>query len=430
MRITDIIKNDNMVQNLGRHQIEFDKVQNQLSTGKRIRRPSESPSDASNQMYFRTRLKELKQFENNIGEGKTRLNLVDGQLGQLTDILQRIRVLTVQAANGIYQGDNFFALKHAIAKEVDQHLESVLDLANAKDVTGRSLFGGHDAEGPAFVKVLQSSGIDASRSLSASSGAGLDQDQIVEVRYRGNIGQNLREIERGQYMSVNVPGNRAFWATNITITGSVDNEDYSALSEQSFRLNGTEIKVALGDTVDDIIEKINRVGIEIRADKVGQNYLSLHSTSAHQPWLEDVGNSTVLKDLGLLSNDPLAKPNEYSESATVSGLSIFDMIIKLRDDLTKGDQLEIGGRDLGNIDSSINNVLRHRADVGARVNRLESHEKKVAWDSTHMTELLAESEGIDFPETIMNLKWLETVHNYALNVGARIIRPKLLDFIR
>ena len=64
------------------------------------------------------------------------------------------------------------------------------------------------------------------------------------------------------------------------------------------------------------------------------------------------------------------------------------------------------------------------------MNRLESHEKKVAWDSTHMTELLAESEGIDFPETIMNLKWLETVHNYALNVGARIIRPKLLDFIR
>ena len=77
------------------------------------------------------------------------------------------------------------------------------------------------------------------------------------------------------------------------------------------------------DTVDDIIEKINRVGIEIRADKVGQNYLSLYSTSSHQPWLEDVGNSTVLKDLGLLSNDPLATPNEYSDECYCFWFDVF-----------------------------------------------------------------------------------------------------------
>jgi len=47
-----------------------------------------------------------------------------------------------------------------------------------------------------------------------------------------------------------------------------------------------------------------------------------------------------------------------------------------------------------------------------------------------MTELLAESEGIDVAESIMNLKWLESVHQYALNVGARVIKPTLVDFIR
>jgi flagellar hook-associated protein 3 FlgL len=56
--------------------------------------------------------------------------------------------------------------------------------------------------------------------------------------------------------------------------------------------------------------------------------------------------------------------------------------------------------------------------------------KKISWDKTFTTELLAKNEGIDFPETIMNLKWIENVFNYSLNVGSRIIRPTLMDFLR
>ncbi|HOE21310.1 MAG TPA: flagellar biosynthesis protein FlgL, partial [Spirochaetota bacterium] len=42
----------------------------------------------------------------------------------------------------------------------------------------------------------------------------------------------------------------------------------------------------------------------------------------------------------------------------------------------------------------------------------------------------SKSEGIDFPETIMNFRWLESVHNNALAVGARSIKPTLMDFLR
>ena len=122
--------------------------------------------------------------------------------------------------------------------------------------------------------------------------------------------------------------------------------------------------------------------------------------------------------------------NNYAESARVSGSSIFDVLIKLRNDLFSGDQLEIGGRDLGNLDEAMKNVLRFRAEVGAKQNRMEEHEKRIAFDKTFMNELLAKSEGIDFPEAIMNMKWLETVQGYALNVGSRIIRPSLLDFLK
>ncbi|HNH11372.1 MAG TPA: flagellin, partial [Leptospiraceae bacterium] len=94
------------------------------------------------------------------------------------------------------------------------------------------------------------------------------------------------------------------------------------------------------------------------------------------------------------------------------------------------DQQRIGGKDLGDIDSALENILRYRTEVGAKQNRVENHAERVAFDKTFMSELLSNNEGVDFPEAIMNLKWLETVHSYSLNIGSRIIRPTLLDFLK
>ena len=46
--------------------------------------------------------------------------------------------------------------------------------------------------------------------------------------------------------------------------------------------------------------------------------------------------------------------------------------------------------------------------------------KRIDFDKSFMAELLAKTEAIDFPETIMNLKWLETIHQSALSVGSKL----------
>ncbi len=399
----------------------MDKVQNQLATGQRISRPGDDPSAATNQMYYRSRVNELDQFAQNIEAGMSRLNHMDGELSRVTEIIHRVRQLAVQASNGIYQGDSGFELKNAIAKEIDQHLRALIDIANGRDATGRPLFGGHEVDRPPFEPILSS--------IRGLQGIELD-NQIVGVEYRGDNGKRLTEVERSQYIDVNLPGNHAFWGTNMTVTGATDNSGYVSTTDQAFRIDGVEVRVAAGDTIDDIIDKINQSGIEVKASKIGQDYISLSTTEPHQIWLEDMEGSTVLRDIGLVSSDNSEPPNNFSETARVNGRSVFDVLIKFRDDLIAGDQLEISGRDLGNLDSALENVLRFRAEVGAKQNRMEEHTKRVAWDKTYMTELLAESEGIDVAESIMNLKWLESVHQYALNVGARVIKPTLVDFIR
>lgn len=421
MRITGLMQNQSTVRTLNRHQYEMDKIQTQLATGQKIQTPKDDPAAATNQMFFRTRINELDQFDRNISDGTARLNLMDGELGRITDIMQRIRVLTVQASNGTYQGDNAFELKNAIASEIDQHLRALIDIGNGKDATGLPLFGGYMVERAPFEPIV--SNVKGLKGLEL-------ENQIVGVEYRGDIGKRLLEVERSQYIDVNMPGNQALWGTNFTITGSVDNSGYIASSDQAFKIDGVEIRVQAGDTVDDIIDKINHAGLDVKASKIGQDFVSLHSTAPHQIWLEDMEGGTVLKDIGLVSADRTRPPNNYADTARVSGLSLFDVVIKLRNDLLAGDQLEISGRDLGNLDEALDNVLRHRAQIGARQNRLEEHTKRVSWDKNYMTELLASNEGIDVAETVMNLKWIESVHSYALNVGARIIKPTLMDFLR
>lgn len=421
MRITNQISNNTLVNTLARHQSQLDETQNQLGTGLKISRPSDDPSATTNNMYFRSRVNELDQFMKNATEGKARLQQVDGQLERVTEILQRVRVLTVQASNGIYQGDKGFELEVAIGKEINELLKATIDIANTRDVTGRYLFGGHTIDRPPFeameAKMKGLKGIEI-------------QDQIVGVEYRGDIGDQVREIERGEYMGVNVAGNKAFWGTNMSITANRDSSEYAATSDQKFKIDGVEISISAGDRLDDIIDKINSSPLDVKASKLGSDNITLSSTSPHQIWLEDSDAGTVLRDLGLVEVNYSEPPTNYSKEATVAGNSIFDVMIQLRNDLTAKDQERISGRDLADIDMALENILRHRSIVGAKMNRLEEHEKRIDFDKSFMAELLAKNEAIDFPETIMNLKWLETIHQSALSVGSKVIKPTLMDFLR
>ncbi|MDH5719101.1 MAG: flagellar hook-associated protein 3 [Spirochaetia bacterium] len=417
MRVTNQMISNSLVHTLNKQKYEIQKSQQNLGTGKKIQFPSDDPVAAASQLLLNSRVRELNQYGRNINESKDRLHLTDNQLARVTDVFQRIRELTVQGANGIYTE---FELKDVIAKEINQHLNSLVDIANIKDATGRSLFGGSVIERDPFLAVYTHSGSSGVENANA----------LVGVQYQGDIQALKREIERGEEMIIGTPGNRVFWGTNAAIQSNRDSSNFIAQGDQVFSIDGVKIKVSSGDTLNDIIDKINNAPIEVKASRGAQNDIILTGTTPHQIWLDDVEEGTVLQTLGLINGSDPQPPGNYNPSATVTGFSAFDLVIQLRDDFVNNDKALIGGRDLEAIDLAIENVLRHRAEIGARVNRLEQHEKRITWDESYVKELLAKNESIDVVETIMDLKWLENVHNYALQVGSKMIKPSLIDFLR
>jgi len=85
---------------------------------------------------------------------------------------------------------------------------------------------------------------------------------------------------------------------------------------------------------------------------------------------------------------------------------------------------------IGQIDDLIDDNLQHRAQVGAKVNRLELSLNRTEDNKLHTRETLSKNEDVDIAEVITELKMQESIYRASLAVGARIIQPSLVDFIK
>jgi len=411
MRVTSGMIGDNLISIVKRNAEKMLNIQNKVATGRKNRLPRENPVEVGHSIRYNRVLFELEQFERNIDDGKARLNLADAALGSATDLLQRIRELGVQGANGIYTKED----RAKIAAEVEDLLEELISIANTK-YKGKALFAGNDTlEDPFKVR----------RTFSKYAG----RDVVDTVEYFGDMGKLNREISRESIVSVNVPGNEAFWAENVSVFSPVDATDYIVPADSTVRINGEEIQLKAGDNIEMIVQRLNSALIPIRASVNRMNGgIILETSSAREIWVEDIKGSTVMRDLGVISGD--TPPKNISPAARRFGGSVFDMVKRLRDSLYMDDVEDLGSRSLGGMDLALENILKYRAELGARANRLDIVKARIIHDRTDFEDILSKNEDVDVAEQITKLKTLELAYRSALGVSARIIQPTLLDFLR
>ncbi|ELK47061.1 flagellar hook-associated protein FlgL [Halobacillus sp. BAB-2008] len=94
-----------------------------------------------------------------------------------------------------------------------------------------------------------------------------------------------------------------------------------------------------------------------------------------------------------------------------------------------GTEEELGSF-LDTFDGHINDIVNERADLGARMNRVELIEDRLETQKISATKMMSDNEDADIEKVITNLKTQESIHRAAMGVGARIIQPTLMDFLR
>ncbi|MGG3894804.1 flagellar hook-associated protein FlgL [Geobacillus stearothermophilus] len=297
MRITQSMLANNTLKQIARSYANLDKYQTQLSTGKKITRPSDDPVVAMKGIAYRSNLAEVEQFKRNFSEAYNWVENSDSALDKATQALQRIRELTVQASNDTYEETQ----RQAIAKEVRQLTEHLVTIANTK-VGDKYIFNGAKTTEPPVT---------------------LNPDGTISVS--ANSQQLNIELAKGIYIPVNIPLSTAFGAGG--------------------------------------------------------------------------GLFSDLQNLAAALENP-----------STTGDDITDYLDKL--------------------DSHLTNLLGVRAELGARMNRIELMEDRIDSQQVIAEKMLSDNEDVDLEKVITDLKTQESVHRAALAVGARVIQPTLVDFLR
>src|SRR3954471_24644758 len=138
MRITQLSLAVTSLQGLNRNLQAVSKLQQQMTSGKTISKPSDDPNGTNSAMQVRQELAGATQFARNISDGIGALNSTDSALQNMVKQVQMARDLTVQASNDGTMSD---ASRAAIKTELAGLRDSLLGLANTR-VQGQPIFGG------------------------------------------------------------------------------------------------------------------------------------------------------------------------------------------------------------------------------------------------------------------------------------------------
>ncbi|MED4019130.1 flagellar hook-associated protein FlgL [Sutcliffiella cohnii] len=292
MRVTQSMLAGNSLRHISQGFNKMGKLQEQLSTGKKITRPSDDPVVAMKGMYYRTNLTEVQQYKRNLSEAYAWMEESEAAIEQGSNVLSRVRELLVQGMNGTLADED----KNAIASEVGQLKEALVQVANTQ-FTGRYIFNGTAINEPRVTD-------------------GTDPSTVKDLNEPFMI-----EVSKGIKLQANIDANNVF------------NEE------------------------------------------------------------------------------------------------LFTIMNQIEQGLKGDDSVDLGAF-LGRLDNQIDSMNAERSELGARYNRLEMIDDRLAYQEYVATRVLSDNEDAHLEEVITDLITAESVHRAALGVGARIIQPSLLDFLR
>ncbi|MFF2889980.1 flagellar hook-associated protein FlgL [Paenibacillus sp. NPDC057967] len=137
LRVTPGMMHNNLMRNITHNLGRMENQQYMLSTGRKLNKPSDDPVGITYSLRYRSELAMNEQYDKNISAAKAQLQHTDNVLGQLNEVVQRAKVLVVQALNGT----NPQTALDAIAVEIDTLYEQSVMIGN-DSLNGKFTFNG------------------------------------------------------------------------------------------------------------------------------------------------------------------------------------------------------------------------------------------------------------------------------------------------
>lgn len=145
MRVTEGHRQQSALRDVQGSASRMARIEEVVSTGKKINRPSDDPSGAARLVRLSSELRGVDAAERSATLARGELDLADDSLQSLSSTLARVRELGVQASTGTLNDTD----RQAVAAELDGLLRTALELGN-RELDGRRIFGGTATDRPPY----------------------------------------------------------------------------------------------------------------------------------------------------------------------------------------------------------------------------------------------------------------------------------------
>ncbi|WP_019530942.1 flagellar hook-associated protein FlgL [Dasania marina] len=374
-------------------------TQNQISTGKRISTPADDPVGAARMIQLDQEQSQLEQFKKNINFAESRLEIEEVRLSSVNDLLVRVKELTLQAANGT----NAFPQRQALAAEIKTRMEELVSIANSQDANGEYIFSGFQGGTIPFV-----------------------QDSAGEYVYQGDEGQRQITVANGTKVPISDSGYRIFENINSSQnTFFTDTNSAAAVVSSQRVVNQTTY-----DASYPLDYEITFTG-PATFDVNDENGVPLLVGQAYTSGAPITFNGVEIT----ISGTPAAGDDFYIESSGKQ--SMIATLAKLAEGLntltdSTADKIaldQLVSDSLINIKNSEDSVAQVLAEVGARLNTVESVRNLHEGIGILNEGLLSEIRDLDYAEAISRLSQETFVLEAAQKTFSRVNSLSLFNFL-
>lgn len=450
-------------------------AQEQVSTGKKLLRPSDDPVGASTVLGLKRQLGGVGQFLESISTSRPMLEAGMASLNETGSILAEARSLAINGLNGTLSQDD----RMSLASELRLLKERLLEMGNAK-LGDRYLFAGTASTTQPF------------REDSVSG--------LTRVSYNGNEESRQVEIGSGVDLAINLPGSEIFGKYEVSsvtlgsltglalgptanqgsgygyvhvrhdatlgspgsgVTLANGGADDTLVGDRALVIDGAAGTVRLGTgTVMPIpnashpdldhfgvsdengafvyLDFSSFDGTSSSTTLTGEASISLDETT-WQPLdltqtdleLVDAGTGTILH---LDTRRVVRATSElYSFEGGVNGFDVLQgMIEDLENihDLTGPELRDRLASRLGELDRNFENVQSAQGTLGARTQRLNSGAERLGEFEKTLKGLISDREDADLASVILDMTKAEQTLQVAQASGTRLLQTTLLDYLR
>jgi flagellar hook-associated protein 3 FlgL len=408
MRISTGQLYDRSIQAVLDNQGDLSDVQRQLSSGKKLLRPSDDPVGAAQVIRLTEEIDLIAQYKKNSNILTNNMEQEETILGSITTAVNRARVLMIQAGNGIVNSDD----RKAISIEIGQIRDQVFDLMNTRNAAGEFIFAGTQSASPAFVLNQSATG--------------------NKYSFQGDSGANLIQISSTMQLQINNSGKAVFedvfarLKTNISGSAGVTGASLSIEQQGAFdKFHKANYDAVVAANNDYQVTIISPNQVEVSHVTSG-NILETIDWASGVPFSFKGVSFDIAGTTGDSVDFKLERPQKQNIAETLN-----NFVLALNNESASPTNYDKALKDaLIGVDNSLTSIDNARTSIGGRLNV-----NQAVFGANLDLEIANKTarsgiEEVDYAEAVSELSKQEAALQAALATFSRVTGTSLFDFIR